>query len=146
MLNAETSRFTNPLVDLDDSERYPSENLTLAEMTDEEVEEALDKCRKAGVAEEDLFECAFDFGYVGLQPITYPEYIAQDVITENTEPQIKTENNKGNEDRNIAPTIRIGTGVFRPIGTPRTTPKPPNRNGDRDIRQPRTGGSPRGGR
>lgn len=148
MLNSETSRFSNPMVDLTESERYPSENLTLAEMTDEEIEEALDKCRKAGVSEEDLFECAFDYGYVGLEPIEYPNYIAQDVITENSEPQIKKENNNGNNDRNIAPTIRIGTGVFRPIGTgtPRTSPKPPNRNGDRDIRRPRTGGSPRGAR
>lgn len=145
MLDAETSRFTNPLVDLTDNERYPSENLTLAEMTDEEVEEALDECRKAGVREEDLFECAFDYGYVGLEPLTYPEYVEQDVITENTEPQINKEENNNN-DRNIAPTIRIGTGVFRPIRTPRTTPKPPNRDGDREIRQPRTGGSPRGGR
>lgn len=145
MLDEETSRFSNPMTDLADEDRYPSENLTLAEMTDEEVEEALNKCRSAGVREEDLFECAFDYGFVGLKPITYPEYIAQDVITENSEPQIKKENNNNN-DRNIAPTIRIGTGVFRPIGTPRNTPKPPNRNGGRDVRQPRTGGSPRGGR
>jgi hypothetical protein len=143
MLDAETSRFSNPMIDLTDEERYPTENLTLAEMTDEEVEEALDKCRKSGVPEEDLFECAFDYGYVGLEPLIYPEYIVQDVITENAEPQIKKENNNNNNnDRNVAPSIRIGTGVFRPIGTPRTTPKPPNR----DIRQPRTGGSPRGGR
>jgi hypothetical protein len=139
MLTEETSRFSNPITDLTEEERYPSENLTLAEMTDEEVEEALDKCRKAGVREEDLFECAFDYGYVGLQPLTYPKYMKQDVITENTEPAIKKENN--NNDRDIAPTIRIGTGVFRPIGTPRTTPKPPNRNGGgRDVRQPRTSG------
>jgi len=144
MLDEETSRFSNPLIDLTEEERYPSENLTLAEMTDEEVEEALDKCRAAGVREEDLFECAFDYGYVGLKPLTYPEYIAQDVITENAEPEIKKENNN---DRNIAPTIRIGTGVFRPVGTPRTTPNPQNRNGGgRDVRQPRTGGSPTGGR
>lgn len=150
MLDAESSRFTNPLTDLTEEERYPSENLTLAQMEDEEVEEALDKCREAGVREEDLFECAFDAGYVGLEPLTYPEYIAQDVITENTEPQINKENKNNNNDRNVAPTIRIGTGVFRPVGTPRTTPKPPNRNGGgRDVRQPRTGGgspSPRGGR
>lgn len=146
MLDEETSRFTNPMTDLTDEERYPTENLTLAEMTDEEVEEALDKCRAAGVREEDLFECAFDYGYVGLKPLTYSEYIAQDVITENTEPQIKKENNNTN-DRNVAPTIRIGTGVFRPVGTPRTTtPRPQNRTGGRDVRQPRTGGSPRGGR
>jgi hypothetical protein len=145
VLDEETSRFTNQMIDLTDEERYPTENLTLAEMTDEEVEGALDKCREAGVPEEDLFECAFDYGYVGLEPLTYPEYLAQQEITENTEPQIKKENNNNN-DRNITPTIRIGTGVFRPVGTPRTTPKPPNRNGDRNIRQPRTGGSPRGGR
>ncbi|MEX2484323.1 MAG: VWD domain-containing protein [Brumimicrobium sp.] len=146
MLDEETSRFTNPMVNLSDSARYPTEHLTLAQMEDEEVEKALDKCRAAGVVEEDLFECAFDYGYVGLEPIKHPTYLAQNVIKENNVPQNQEDKaNKNNQnDRNTAPQIRIGTGVFRPVitpRTPRTQPRP-----DRNVRTPRTGGTPRGGR
>lgn len=154
MLDEETSRFSNPLVDLTDEERYPTEHLTLAEMNDEELENALNKCREAGVYEEDLFECAFDYGYVGLDPITYPEYMEQSTIKERTEPRIRNNRNVNNDnDRNVAPPrIRIGSGVYRPRGTvrssPRTSPTPKNRGG-RDVRKPRSGGrsgGTRGGR
>ncbi|MDX1652529.1 MAG: VWD domain-containing protein [Brumimicrobium sp.] len=141
MLDETNSRFTNPLVNLSEEERYPSEHLTLADLTDEEVEEALAKCREAGVAEEDLFECAFDYAYVGLEPLRKPEYIRKKEIKERTEPEVKeTKEQNANNNQNI-PQIRIGTGVFRPIGSPqpRTSPRP---TGGRNVEI----NTPRGGR
>lgn len=136
-LDSTNSRFTYPMTDLPDEVRFPSEHLTLADMEDDKVNEAIDKARKAGVAEEDLFAAVYDYGFVGLEPLTdLPEPILPEVREENDEPVLdnKEENRRRDNDGNFIETIRLGTGVIHG-GTIRTTP----RNQPRPTREGNTG-------
>merc|ERR1711991_979929 len=134
-LDSTNSRFSNPMTDLPEEMRYPSEHLTLADMEDEELEEAIKVCRDAGVKEEDRFAAVYDYGFVGLEPITErPDPIVPEVREENDESNLdKKENNqRRDDDGNLIQIIRIGTGVVNggTIRTsPRTQPRPTNREG-----------------
>jgi hypothetical protein len=68
IVNEEDSHFEQPWVNIPDFIRYPSRHLTLSDLSDEQIADAMSQCRSAGVAEEDLMACVFDMGYVGLEP------------------------------------------------------------------------------
>lgn len=133
-LDSTNSRFSNPMTDISDDVRFPKENLTLADMEDEKLEEAIKVARDAGIEEEGLFAAVYDYGFVGLEPITErPDYIKPKVREENDEPKSKEDNNqRRDDDGRLIEQIRIGTGVFNggTIRTnPRTQPRPTNRGG-----------------
>lgn len=133
-LDSTNSRFSNPMTDLSDEIRFPKENLTLADMEDDDLEEAINVAREAGVEDEDLFAAVYDYGFVGLEPIVdRPDYIKPEVREEHDAPQTNKENNqRRDENGKLIDQIRIGTGVFNG-GTirnvPRTQPRPTNRGG-----------------
>lgn len=60
--------FESPWLDLTDEERYPKIHLSLADLSDEQIEEGLKTCRAHNILEEDLMACVYDLGYVGLDP------------------------------------------------------------------------------
>jgi hypothetical protein len=133
-LDSSNSRFSNPMTNIADDVRFPKENITLADMEDDKLEEAIKVARDAGVEDEDLFAAVYDYGFVGLEPITErPDYIKPEVRQENDEPKTKEDNNqRRDDDGRLIEQIRIGTGVFNggTIRTnPRTQPRPTNRGG-----------------
>lgn len=144
MVNEENSLFEAPIGILPEALRYPTENLTLSDLTDEEVEEALSVCRDAGVAEEDLMECAFDFGYVGLDPVLPSVYIAPNDPRELGVPENTV--NKPNDDKNqrnstIRRGVGIGGGVINQRRRTNTTTRPTRTStGGGTTRTPRGGG------
>ena len=132
-LDSTNSRFTNPMTDISDEVRFPKENLTLADMEDDKVDEAIKVARDAGVKDEDLFAAVYDYGFVGLEPIKdRPDYIKPEVREEHDVPQNQEINQRRDNDGKLIDQIRIGTGVFNggTIRTnPRTQPRPTNRGG-----------------
>lgn len=124
-LDSTNSRFSNPMTDLPEEVRYPQEHLTLADMEDEELEEAIKVCRDAGVKDEHLFAAVYDYGFVGLEPIAErPDHIKPEVRKENDQPKLDKKDNQRKDDKgNVIQVIRFGTGVFNG-GTVRTSPKP----------------------
>lgn len=143
MVDTMESIFEQPIGILPEELRYPSVHLTLSDMTDEEVEEALEACRKAGIAEEDLMECAFDYGYVGLEPDLPPVYIAPKESREIGLPDADPVKNNDDKNVNIRTGVGIGTTILRGMGTkpPTGTRRPsPNKT---PTRTPTTGGGVR---
>lgn len=149
MVDSTNSMFEAPIGILPEALRYPTENLTLSDLTDEEIEEALAVCREAGVAEDDLMECAFDFGYVGLEPELPSVYVAPNESREIGLPENNVNNpNDNKEQRNS--TIRRGVGIGvgggtvnqrrRNTGTTTTRPSRTNTGGGGTTRTPRGGG------
>lgn len=142
VLSEEYSSFENPIGILPDELRFPAVHLTLSDLTDEEVEAALDACRQAGVAEEDLMECAFDYGYVGLEPMLPPVYVAPKDSREVGLPDLNDQNqNQNNNDNNraIRTGVGIGTTIIRGMGNrrPNTTPSPTRTPTGGGVRTPR---------
>ena len=136
IVDEEYSIFEEPMGELPDYERYPTKHLTLSDLTDEEIDEGVNECRNAGVAEEDLMECVFDYGYVGLEPDLPATYDAPEDEREVGLPEKKPEaenNNQNNNNRNArrATSIGIGTMIFRG-GNNRGTRA--NRSGSRTSR------------
>lgn len=149
LVDSTNSMFEAPIGILPEALRYPTENLTLSDLTDEEIEEALAVCREAGVAEDDLMECAFDHGYVGLEPELPSVYVAPNEPREIGLPENNVNNpNDNKEQRNS--TIRRGVGIGvgggtvnqrrRNTGTTTTRPSRTNTGGDGTTRTPRGGG------
>jgi hypothetical protein len=142
MIDTLNSMFEQPIGILPEEVRYPSVHLTLSDLNDEEIEKALEACRKAGVAEEDLMECAFDFGYVGLEPDLPAVYIAPKESREIGLPDVKPTDNVDN-DINFRRGVGIGTTILRGMGTrpsPGTRTPSPNRT---PTRTPTNGGGTR---
>lgn len=140
LVDEDQSMFEAPIGILPEDLRYPSSHLTLSDLTDEEVEEALDACRKAGVAEEDLMECAFDYGYVGLDPVLPPVYIAPEESREIGLPDVNQTPNQGNDNTNIRRGVGIGTTILRGMGNRPTgtrTPTPTRTPTGGGVRTPR---------
>lgn len=99
MLNADNTMFIEPMVDIPDEVRYPQEHLSLAELSDEQIEEGLKKAREAGVEEDDLFAAVYDYGHVGLDPVSYDDEYEEptEKKEETTIPPIENPNrNNGN--------------------------------------------------
>jgi hypothetical protein len=140
MLDSTNTLFTNPLVDLSDSVRYPANHLTLADADDDVIDEAIQVARKAGVEEENLFAAVFDYSFMGLLPIEqHPTYVKPEVKEERKNPKLdKNENpERRDNDGNIIPQVRFGIGVINGVSIPnrpRTQPRPTNRGGGRTGR------------
>ncbi len=132
-LDSSNSRFTNPMTDIPEDVRFPKANLTLADMEDNKIKEAIKVAREAGVKDEDLFAAVYDYGFVGLKPIQdRPDYIMPELRVEHDVPQNDEINQRRDNDGRLIDQIRIGTGVINggTIRTiPRTQPRPTNRGG-----------------
>lgn len=130
MLSASTSLFSNQMVNIPDSVRYPSEHLSLAELSDEQIEEGLRKAQKAGFEDEDLFAAVYDYGHIGLEPELYENEGYERPAPENkyTEPVLDNQGDRTgssqttNEPVKVDRRVNIGTGVIitppRPIYRP----------------------------
>ena len=132
ILDEENSMFEVPMGLTPDEIRYPSEHLTLADLTDDEIKEGTEKCRSVGVDDQDLMACVYDYGFVNLAPELPAEYVApnkpsNEKTAPNLNPEIQEEdNNRNNPDasrvlRNILIGISRGGGVG---GNTRTAPSP----------------------
>lgn len=118
IVDEEYSIFEEPMGEIPDYERYPTKHLTLSDLDDEEIEKGVNECRNAGVAEEDLMECVFDYGYVGLEPdlpATYdePEDKREVGLPQKEENAVQGTNNQNNRNARRATSIGIGTMIFR---------------------------------
>lgn len=131
--------FEEPWLNLSEQERYPSEHLSLAELSDDQVEEGLKICKKNNVAPGDLMGCVYDYGYVGLMPDLPADYSGNsgtrkpgNVVPDQTP-------NVNDPKKTNRPTIR--TRNFPVFGIPpvRTSPTPtPNRTPTRTTTPTRT--------
>ena len=125
-LDEKTSLFSNQMTDISDFVRYPSKSMSLAGLTDDQIEDGLRKAREAGVAEGDLYGAVYDYGYVGLEPVAYKdEYEKPKRTNKYTEPDLNKVGNtlRGADNNNnrirINPTIIIdiiGAGMGIGIG------------------------------
>ena len=122
------SLFDIPMGEVSEEERYPTNHLTLSELSDEQVEEGRKSCLEAGIEEADLMACVYDFGYVGLAPSLPVSFIepreapAQEFRDPNNNNEgngNNNNNNNGSVTRTILRGIQFGT-LSNP--TPRTTP------------------------
>ncbi|MGM0478955.1 MAG: VWD domain-containing protein [Bacteroidota bacterium] len=115
-LDEATSRFTNPMVNLTEEERYPQSHATLADMEDEKLDEAIKVARDAGVPEDRMYAAVYDYGFVGLEPIAdFPVYNRPEKREERDEPKIEKDREEKKDNIDIIPQIRMGTGVFRGV-------------------------------
>lgn len=125
IVQAEWSLFDEPWVDIPDSIRYPIEPTTLENLEDEQIEEALKICKEAGVAEDDLMGCVYDYGYVGLTPELPAEYTGNQGTREvgSTSPKPVEDKPRTADDDN-RPTLRTGPGPIIIIPPVRRHPRP----------------------
>lgn len=143
IVDTTSSLFEVPIGILPEALRFPAENLTLSELDDEELEKALAVCRDAGVAEDDLMECVFDYGYIGLNPELPAIYIAPNEPRELGLPEKnvkKTNDDKEQRNSTIRRGIGIGTGggvVTQPRRNTTTRPTRTNTGKGGTTRQPR---------
>jgi hypothetical protein len=130
-VGTDRSMFEMPMGPVPPELKFPETYITLSDLTDEQIEEALAECRAAGVAEEDLMDCVYDKGYVGLAPdlpAVYDNTYA--VVPERKEPsqtngeRAKPANNTTNPT--VFPPRRRST-IFR--GGSTTTPSAPTPRG-----------------
>jgi len=107
----ERSLFEVPMAPLSPELKFPETYITLSDLTDDEIKEAMEECRAAGVAEEDLMDCVYDKGYVGLTPELPASY-------DSTYAQVPTIKE---------PVTTEGAGVTPRVNNPPTTVFPPRR-------------------
>ena len=122
MLDDQSSLFAEKMTNIPDDFRYPSEHLTLAELSDEQIEEGIKKAREAGVADEDLFAAVYDYGHIGLEPEADTDDYTSPKRKSPKEPVIEdVKTNQGNQKTNAGNT-RTNTGrtVIIVPSTPRT--------------------------
>lgn len=135
----EANLFANPWTDIPEFVRYPVMNLTLADLTDEQIEEGLQLAREKGVAEEDLFAAVFDYGFVGLEPELPATYTGDENVTaflkEREENNIQQPNQGVNpthsNDNFMPPPPRRNRGMMPPpiYRAPTTAPSGVNQGG-----------------
>jgi len=126
-LDQESSRFSNPMVNLPEAERYPQSHVTLADMDDDQLKKAIKVAREASVPEDRMYAAVYDYGFVGLMPITdFPTYSRPEKREERNEPKIHKEQKEEHKDIDIIPQIRFGTGVFRGVQHGNTRRAPSN--------------------
>jgi hypothetical protein len=141
VLGTEQSMFEQPMGLLPDYLRFPSVYMTLNQLTDEQIREAMEECKAAGVAEEDLMDCVYDRGYVGLEPdlpASYDDSIRNTPTGANQTSPLPEEqlnqNNNPNTIPSVFPNRRRTRGVFIPA------PRPSSGSGSRTPSSGTTGG------
>lgn len=167
-LDKANSLFTDKMTDIADEVRYPEVHQTLAELSDEQVEEGIRRAQKAGISDDDLFGAVYDYGYLGIEPeVMDSDYDRVIKSEKTTEPKIDKDREKskleqGNQQNpvRVNPRVNIGRTViitpprhrtprYRTPRTPRTptygsptrpttSPSPNTSNGPR--RTPSSGG------
>ncbi len=146
-LDTNRSMFEVPMGPVPPELKFPERYITLSDLTDEQIEKALEECRAAGVAEEDLMDCVYDKGYVGLSPDLPAIYDNTYVVTPEVKEPAKTDGplaqpaSKNNPpivfpQRRRLPFIRITIPPIR-INPPRQKPTTP-REGTTTTPKPRT--------
>jgi len=126
-LDEERSRFSNPLVNLEEAERYPQTYATLADMDDNQLKEAIKVAREAGVPEDRMYAAVYDYGFLGLRPITdFPTYSRPEKREERHEPKIQKVQKEEHKAIDIIPQVRSRTGVFRGVQHSNTRRAPSN--------------------
>ena len=120
IIDEETSIFENPMGELSDFERYPTKHLTLSDLDDKKVSKGLNICRNAGVSDDDMMGCVFDYGYVGLKPDMPAVYDAPEDQREIGLPEEKEnapyrDNIQVNRNAGVATSYGIGTMIFRGV-------------------------------
>jgi hypothetical protein len=150
VLGTEESMFEQPMGLLPDHLRFPREYITLNQLTDEQIREAMEECKAAGVAEEDLMDCVYDRGYVGLEPDLPPSYdgrVRNKPTSANQPSTAPQEQLNQNNNPNTAPTVfpprRRPRGIFIPAPRPSSgsgtrTPSGGGTGGRTPPSQPRT--------
>ena len=139
-VDTDRSMFEVPMGTVPPELKFPETYITLSDLTDEQIEEALEECRAAGVAEEDLMDCVYDKGYVGLAPDLPAVYDNTYAVTPEVKEPAKTDGQLEKPSKNNNLPI-----VFPPRRIPpiiRSTPPPPRTTAPRDgtptIPTPRT--------
>lgn len=131
------SLFAEPWIDIPDFVRYPAMNLTLADLTDEQIEEGLSLAIEIGVDEEDLFAAVYDYGFVGLEPTLPSNYSGDENVAEfvkerevNIEATPQLENQR-NGNNSVAPPPRRNSRMLPPpvFRNPTTVPSGANQRG-----------------
>jgi hypothetical protein len=128
LIDTDKSMFEVPMGILPPELRFPTNYITLSELTDEQIKDAMDKCRKAGVAEEDLMDCVYDLGYVGLSPDLPPvhdnSFARKDTNKPQTEPTQVQPNRPANNNPPVMNPRRRNRGVIV-IPPPTNNPQTP---------------------
>ena len=122
-VDTDRSMFEVPMGTVPPELKFPETYITLSDLTDEQIEEALEECRAAGVAEEDLMDCVYDKGYVGLAPDLPAVYDNTYAVTPEVKEPAKTDGQLEKPSKNNNLPI-----VFPPRRIPpiiRSTPPPP---------------------
>jgi len=127
-VDKDRSMFEVPMGILPPELKFPDTYITLSDLTDEQIAEAMEECRAAGVAEEDLMDCVYDKGYVGLTPDLPAVYDNTYAVTPQVKEPAKTDTQRVNPtNNNTAPAVfppRNRTRIFRGTTTPtQTTPR-----------------------
>ncbi|MCC5924412.1 MAG: VWD domain-containing protein [Crocinitomicaceae bacterium] len=153
IVSDEANLFANPWTDIPEFVRYPVMNLTLADLTDEQIEEGLQLAREKGVEEEDLFAAVFDYGFVGLEPELPATYTGDENVStflkEREESNTQEPNQAVTPNRNdnfMPPPPRRNRGTMPPpiYRAPTTAPSGVNQGGRTPSNSQETSG--RGGR
>jgi hypothetical protein len=139
-VGTDRSMFEVPMGPVPPQLKFPETYITLSDLTDEQIEEALEECRATGVAEEDLMDCVYDKGYVGLSPDLPAVYDNTYAVTPEVKEPAKTDGQRAQPANNNNPPT-----VFPPRRRPpiiRSTPPPPRsttpRGGTPTTPKPRT--------
>ena len=143
-LDEENSLFEQPLGNLSKKKKFPTSYQTLAGLNDEQIQSAMEECRAAGVAEEDLMECVYDKGYLNLAPMVaeiYDDSYTKERKENNIiDPKVEDKNpdkNQKNDPRILPNKIpKIPTGVVIPSSPP-NLPNPRSGVGNQIPRTPR---------
>jgi hypothetical protein len=130
VVETERSLFEQPMEPLPPELRFPETYITLSDLSDEQIEEALEESRAAGIAEEDLMESVFDLGYVGLAPDLPAMYDSTYTVS----PEVKAPAKPKEEAKPTNNTI------------PRVTPPRPRRSIFIRTTPPPRSTTPRGGK
>lgn len=117
----ENSLFIEQMTDIEDSIRYPYlGGNSLAELDDDVVQNGLEKARKAGVSEDDLYGAIFDFGYLGIDPaetVRENNYRQPQRTTKYEEPKLNATGDGIQTDQKVEnkpnTNIYIGRPVYR---------------------------------
>lgn len=126
-VDTDRSMFEVPMGPVPPELKFPETYITLTDLTDEQIEEALEECRAAGVAEEDLMDCVYDKGYVGLAPDLPAAYDNTYAVVPEVKEPAKTDGQRAQPaNNNNPPTVfppRRRPPIIRPAPTKPTTPR-----------------------
>jgi hypothetical protein len=146
-LNEETSLFPIQMTAISDSVRYPSKCMTLADASDDQIEEGIKKSKEAGISRDEMYSTVFDYTYANIDPIEQVDN------TESNQPErtLNDEPDLNKDEDELRPLIDKIPEIFQDNGG-KVEPKDPNPNtrekpetqkeptNNKPVRKPRGGG------